>query len=1210
MEKTRGILIDFQKHFFDGIVKKDIRLIGDIHVDDVSYSELENALNFMLEKNFEYYASIYKESLILLLVKNAERNYAGSFWEHLKFEFKPQHRKCIQNLFKEVCERNGLPLFEREAEEGYNIITPFICHAGITEEELYDFFSAFDKHFDEKYPDEFLRSLTEGKYVRPHTKRYFENLGDNGIPFLIQWQDVVHANTEISTAAEVFQHLEDEFQGETIHIPTRYINRYFEWQSLEEDPTAKSKTKKVSNISPFVSLDLENGCLMLNFPAQKIADKYDSGSKDHLIWIVEMQDQTHSVETPVYRNRFLNKLFSEESSEILKWGRSSLATDYKELRISVYYNNLNGYLDSWTLPLMPETFLVFDKSGRVSRDGNVTGEEFWVMMPDEYDVESGDIRIETNPKFWPSFRLLALDFAQSDTVVLRDRTSNRRYEIKKKKGFNIPELIGGNPFQKNEAIYKVLPTLSFYETPDETYELQIEHRESGDRVYKGEAERITHLSKFISHGQFGTYDLRVRRDNRTIYKKRIYFIPPITVDERGEYWPVPGKGYESNFYQITSLKALELEIDGAKLQNEYESSTSRTTVFEIDSAETQCNGMMHLCCGREGQKTRIPFKMNVRPIVWSIESIDQKARLNYSDKPIHLTEEQMSQLTEPYLFLAAGDLGAPELDGELQVLDRSGEPIIRYEIRLKNGHLYTHSLTNIIKSEALQNISQYQVVLELYSPAGELIGGSHYPILYINPTVMYYDFNHSVEEYEVTFHWNESSAPTERGLHLFDLTRPWEESRYFPVYEENADISLPKRIFKRGIYSARVDVPNEWDPFRGCSFDPSKELKGVHFSLDGEEEQNLLVMFNYYCLLFLMSNQHVSSDISQTSKLLDIQDEETAMKLVKSYLTIRMLEPELTALSSEERKRYETVRMEYLKLGRKVSVSTVGLLKAILDEDFQTEHYEDVFSFFGLLQLEDQEIEAVNWITIIGKIDSIFPDLAFQIAMAKNDYLLRVEKWIELDALADIMEIPPSSDPIDEISRRRGHNIQEKCWASHPDYWGSHEDTMNYFSQYQLDLRRPKWANASDNQFEYLTYYEKTHKRNTKKLFHKSYLWKRQDLQEKVNSDLIRYERLRDELQNCYSTFVRPYYRELRSAYPIAFTRISYLLNVDDEILTDDIIYYAYLIMFVATLCRHGKWPYEKGSIFRNADRIRRYMRDYYWHTLVVFELYLRDGGR
>lgn len=1207
MERAKEILAGLNRYVVSEMSKEDVHLIGNIPFNNEEYNNLSDYLSLFLEQDFNYYSELYKELLVLLLVKNAERNYSGDFWSQLKFDFKNPQRKKTRELYFKVCKHYNFPTFRKEAEAGYSIITPYICHSGITNDELPDFFNMFEKNFDVRHPDDLLNMFTYRPYIRPHTKRFFDHLKENALSFLLQWYEVTEAYSLTATEEDIMERLNEEFEGEDIIIPVRYVRHYLEWQSFTDESTTTRRKRKDKFLPPYVSLDLDTYGLILNIPDQKISENLDSGYNDKLIWVAEVAGQVIQLNTYIYKNTILNKSLTDERTHILKENRED-EERCKEINIQLFHNTLDRYLASWTLPFMQNAYLVFDKYGRLISDF-VVGEECWVLLSNDFFVERGVVEYECSAMFWPSFKLLNLSFNSLSEIVLSDEADNKIY-ISKKKGFNIPELIGGELFQNNISIFQNLPLLLFPENPNKNCEIQLDHRESKKRVPIEACGKTVNLAKSIETDQYGTFHLRVKQNNRTIYKKKLYYIPSIKVNERGGYWPTPGKGYESNIYQFDTLADLQIKIDGASIENDYVKNGKRTTLLNVDQTKTQYNGIINMTFGESERNTSIPFTMMARPIVWSIESHSENMQLEYTGEPIHLTQEKINELLEPYLFLATGDLGATELQCELLVLEHTGSILLDHQFYLRSNQRFSYPLMNILQSDILRDLSQYQIALKLYDPDGNTISGSHYPILTVSPTVETSDFKVDIGEYDITFSWQELSEPTERGLYLFDLTRPWENEKYFPIYSNNTFINLQRRALKPGIYSARIDSPIARSLFSNLHFEPTDWTDENVYHIPGTEDtENSLTDFNFHWINYLIWGEEEHHNSHQLTALPDINETEIAMMLAKSYLTLRVFESKRENLASDKIKRYKTVDVEYRKLARITTVPTIDLLKSILEADFTQKQYPDIFSFFELLQLEDEEIKAVNWVTIFREIEEIFPDLAFQISMAKNEHYESVVKWISFDVIKEILELDKSEDPVSVMQKHHDEARTDEKWARHPDYLGSYQDVYECFQAFYKDMNRAKFKNMTE--IEYIDYYEKTHKKNTRKLFNKSYIRKRQDLHQDIISNEKEYFNLLEQLDICISDYVKPHFAELRSNYPMALDQISNIMDIENlDSTVEQLIYNIYLIMFAVTLIRQGKWDHEKGSLFRNANRIRRYCLEMYQHTLVVFDLYLRDGGR
>lgn len=1218
MEKSREFLKTFNRKVFEELERDDIQLIGDISLDDDSYQRLEDALSVLLKANFQYNAKLFKESLVLLLVKNAERYYDGSFWEHLKFDFNVAQRSFTRDLFLTVCERHGFPAFEDEAQKGYGIITPYICHSRVPNEELPHFFALFENYFDNGEVQAFLNQIFQRPYlVRPHTERFLVNYLDaDAFPFLLQWDEVTRVYNDDITAEDAFTHLEISFEGEPILVPLRFIKHYIDWQKIPAEQPGKKSTKRHRYRSPQIALDLDARCLVLNIPEQEIPIDLVSGYRDKLIWIIEYAGEISRVETYIYKNVLTNKHLTDAISLKLRQP-TSLDDDLSLIGVQAYINDINQYLHSWDLPFAPEDYIVFDDSGKIVHSNRISKKNVILFAAEHLKVISGEA-YHDSVVFWPNYRLHSIAFGDLEAVTVENSISGKTYAIEKKLGPNIPELRGGIVFQNNPSIYQKLPILAFPETIDDSLSVEIQHVESKDNKPVEQLKQEINLSDVIDATRYGTYDLRIRQENKTIDRKRFSYIPKIDFVDEGDYWPEPEIGYKHDrHYRFETSKDVRITLEGFFEENQQVEAGKRKVWFRVAEEKPRYHGRISFHSELSGGEINIDFQMAARPILWAIESsANDSLLLEYTDKPIFFTNEQIRALAskEPYLFVAAGNLGSEVVEGKLIVTDRQGNDIYTTDFQLRSGGAFSFPLLNVFMSDAIRKSEQYQINIQLFSPYGELIGGSAYPLVVVSPTIEFSDFHVEREGLFVRFTWRDDGELTERGLFLADLSRPWEAGKYYPILEDLTSVSLPQTILKDGIYSAKVDVPKRQSPFGRHYFEPTIWSENFPLQTSHNEIGDLLVAFNYHWLSYLLfdngdANVEQLKKLSPKPVILDVQQ---AMNLVKTYLTIRALESKINYSSEVKKQKFRAVERVYRNLAREVVVPAKDMLKAILDEGFHPKDYFDIFSFFELVQLTDREIQSMNWIEAIHKISDQLPDLAFQITMATNRYHRNVEKWIGTYTLNELLELPQGSDPITVMQERFENDNKMKMWASHPDYWGSYQDIVAFMTQLRSDMNRGRFKNMPIPEYiEYITYYESQYKKGTRKLFDKSFIRKRQDLQHEINTHEDGYSKLNDYLESCVRVDINPYRSKLNHLYPMAMDRISKIRDPDDETIVADIILYnAYLIMFVVTLYRQGKWEHGSGYLLRNADRIRRYFRELYNHMLVVFDLYLRDGGQ
>lgn len=130
-EIVNGILVKFTKLNADSIIEKILE-------SKEEYDSICETIKAILRwKKLSYITTFHKELIALFLVGTAKYFYndgEGGFWRQVE-KIIPQingnNHADIVDAFYGVIKKYGLPDFEEERNEGYKLIAPIICHAGI-----------------------------------------------------------------------------------------------------------------------------------------------------------------------------------------------------------------------------------------------------------------------------------------------------------------------------------------------------------------------------------------------------------------------------------------------------------------------------------------------------------------------------------------------------------------------------------------------------------------------------------------------------------------------------------------------------------------------------------------------------------------------------------------------------------------------------------------------------------------------------------------------------------------------------------------------------------------------------------------------------------------------------------------------------------------------------------------------------------------------
>lgn len=180
-ELINNILLKFSKLNEDSIIDKI--LSGKEEYDLVC----ETITAILKWKRLNYVLAFHEELIAFFLVGTAKYHYndsEGGFWNQVEKIIRGANlnsRRDIVNAFYRVVKKYNLPLFEDEKKEGYKLIAPIVCHAGIPQNCIDSWFDAIYQMQKVKYSNLELELNFACRYADRPVKRYIKFLSERGL---------------------------------------------------------------------------------------------------------------------------------------------------------------------------------------------------------------------------------------------------------------------------------------------------------------------------------------------------------------------------------------------------------------------------------------------------------------------------------------------------------------------------------------------------------------------------------------------------------------------------------------------------------------------------------------------------------------------------------------------------------------------------------------------------------------------------------------------------------------------------------------------------------------------------------------------------------------------------------------------------------------------------------------------------------------------
>ena len=1180
-------------------MKPTIRIIGDISLEEEDFNLLVSKLRLALKADFRINSRRYSECLILCLVYCAQLFFDNNdYWSHVGnhfMTFSYNQRQTISKQFKNICTLYGLPKFERERQLGHAIITPIICHAGIPLAQMYDFFNLYEEAVQDTNQSG-ITDLTEGiidyfdMKAPVYIRRFIDSLGEDQSSFFLQWQDITQElYTDQITADELYDALKASYESEDeILISNLFLNQYYEWRNRPIDTTTAKKGRKITLSSPKIFLDAEGMGVYLRLPQQRIQGEYPATKVD---WLIRSDNYHKAVSCPVFIDKNEDQAYSEESFIVLKPASYYIVELFSS-------DEFSEPTSTWTLDLLKKNYISFKTSGELMRSDALYGSESIIIIPDQCILQA-NCQISELPKlpYWGRFQAFSLSYKPEDSILIYDRVTRQLLYTIPIASSTKPEFYKGTLLFNNPGVYISLPYIKMPQQIGQEWKITLV--KSSSRISftnKEEWSKEIPLGELLSSNEYGQFDIRLKCSNGSRYQLRFYYVPPINMTNDSGRWPEPFLGYHSNRLQLVMPDFIAVSLDYYYVEANVVYERERRILFASDTSFNSVNG--HIKMNIDDKTLTVPFKLAIRPLVWSIVGLSTDDLLQMTASTLRKESRHLINEQELYLLITTGDLGAPALQGHLIAQKPNGDLILDKSIQLKSWNRFKLSLIDLLLSPELTDNHRLTISLIIESPDQSI--KRTFPLVIISERIKVSTLLIEKEESMMRFYWHETGDKIDRVLICQNIGEPWIPDLLFPVMDGETTVRLPKNIFRKSSYACSIEPTPDISPFSCSEYKPKSLSKKKIFSLGSEKyEDDPLSNYSRKAIIHLLTEK--TTELSIEIQSLD-QDEDVA-KLAKAFLFVEQF-PNMFNFEKHPvmGKTYSHVISKYEQLARGCNLSPSKTLNLLLKEHFSSEQLKKLIYFYELNLLKDDQID-LDWpLEDFYEIADSYPELAFQICISSGMYLEWIIRWIGDLYLSELLEKTPGQSLYELIKKRFVENNSEQLkWGSHPSYWGSVKDNFE-FARFVAEL---KPSEQSLPVAELLNFYNQNNNDDdNRRLFDKNYLQHLQKLKTLISdcegdvNKIINYVRKTDRQQM----------KKLKDIYPVIIRKLENRTDYSDNKL-NELAYSIGFTVFVGVLYRHGLWKQYDKPLVRYLALINRLFPELYRHDLVLIELYLLGGG-
>ena len=483
-----------------------VKIIGDIPLSRNDFEYLAEKIRVFIQNGVENELfNKYRASIATFLVFGAVYYYdGGTYWPNIEKytgDIQTNRRNDFYKRFIYILEHLNLPRFEKEQEEGFRYVTPILCHAGIPQSCLDDYFEVvsdtlnntafFEGHILEEFKY-FMRFKVQKPVIR-----YFEFLENEAEEFLQNSRDLLlyidGSNSSVEDAKIKFQDL-----------PKRMIERCFEWQNSER---VKDKIKIIKNViltSPKIMLDTQGMGIYVLLPQQLIRDCFD----DKVSWEIIYGERVFISKARLFKK---GEFFVSEEKTV------SLLPN-ENYKISLFIEDKP--VGTWEFKGLSDGYICFDRKGNLIRKAHLPPDVVVVIFDKKQDLGYNNVMIEELTYFpnWINYKTYRINLENARQLVC----SFGSVEVKKD---NKLTLIGGKTlFDQTDGVgaicFTSLPNFLLNDGSAEKWHITVSFKHEKQEIHSmsyilTEGMEKHSLHDYIERYAFGEYDITVWNERKS-----------------------------------------------------------------------------------------------------------------------------------------------------------------------------------------------------------------------------------------------------------------------------------------------------------------------------------------------------------------------------------------------------------------------------------------------------------------------------------------------------------------------------------------------------------------------------------------------------------------------------------------------------------------------------------------------------------------------
>lgn len=566
-EIVNGILVKFSKLNADSIIEKILE-------SKEEYDSICDTIKAILRwKRLSYITAFYKELIALFLVGTAKYFYndgEGGFWRQVE-KIIPQingnNHADIVDAFYSVIKKYGLPDFEEERNEGYKLIAPIICHAGIP-------INCFDSWLDVVYQMRGVKyAYIENeldfacRYADQPVKRYVNFLSGRAIlaDEVQQLQELISC---VLSNKEIPGTLDFSYEMKIAAI---------DW--------AQSKRKNGPMVQRFATPELIFDCdtygLSVRLPKMKLKDER------WVLWEISVGETT-----------FKKKVYGKAIESGYFYSDCEISINPAKTITAQLMSDNGRFLDEFYLKAEKD-YLIFNNNGKQNKSKFIPKKPSYFICDNSVSV-CDNLQIAYEYDEYVAF----VNNPETEKEVWIENNGLRSTYVVREK----PELSGGQILFNGNAdfedidVYSKMPQISIPFDGEWEITLIDESERRIDCIRF--AEETISIEKLIyeefGHIEYGVYKMRIKHAKSGYSSFKFIYFPPCSLEKTG-FFP-SNDGYEISRLRFSCQNDLYI----------VNSKNEEIAHAEIPVSESIFEGSV---CYKERS---VPFRVHLKAFTWEI----------------------------------------------------------------------------------------------------------------------------------------------------------------------------------------------------------------------------------------------------------------------------------------------------------------------------------------------------------------------------------------------------------------------------------------------------------------------------------------------------------------------------------------------------------------------------------------------------------------